>query len=225
MRFFPVALLAAIAAPAAAHDAPMALVEATDRHLVECNDAAAYEPNGELRSEGWTEQSEPKPLMAERLAGATWADDPDPTIRVFSVTLHGHVIDHSMARWTSVDGEEMYSCITVIDDFPYMPDGRLLGGILGVQPDFANTNSPGDYRDGWWIWESVAPQHLVTGARYTNSHFGAASISDLPDDVLYPGFYILTEFTGLEALTKPQADQDRLTPEQSNSDTEESKQR
>jgi len=89
----------------------------------------------------------------------------------------------------SKGAEARFLCVTIIPDLSFMPSGKLLGAVFGEEVDVGVANSPGTLRDGSWIWDNLSPTHLRTIARYTNEYKGQ---TDLPRDVFYPGFYMLS---------------------------------
>lgn len=95
----------------------------------------------------------------------------------------------AVSQTSSKGASARFLCVTIIPDLPFMPTGELLGAVFGEEVQVGFANSPGNTRDGTWIWDNLSPTHLRTLARYTNEYTGQ---TDLPASVFYPGFYILS---------------------------------
>lgn len=192
--------LAVGAVPAAAHDAPMALLETVERHQQECRLIDNYRHGTELRNDDWQPVEDPNPLIAAQIE--RWSkDDPKASIRVFNTRQYGLNIGLVIGHAKETEGKSRQVCMTLLGDLSFIPTTRLLASLYGAEVKFANTNYPGGFRDGWWTWESQGEYHKGSFARYTNSYFDVVSPNELPGDVIYPGFYLISEFTGLDTIS------------------------
>ncbi|TRD12351.1 hypothetical protein FGU71_11060 [Erythrobacter insulae] len=219
MRFFPLFCLTVFAAPAAAHDATLVYVEAMEAHILDCPAVNGFAPEGDMLSVDWVKRDVNDPVLANHAAKFKAEEQGlQANVNVFTKTVEGMELIQFMAirSMEAVDGQPSvyvegqgnigateYLCVTMVPDLPFMPSGKLLGAVFGKDVDAGIGNSPGDLRNGTWVWDKISPTHIRTIARYTNSFTGQ---TDLPDDVFYPGFYILS-FR-------------KFTPEQSNQDSE-----
>ena len=82
---------AAFSSPAAAQDAPLALVEALDAHLLDCPSANGYQPDGDMLSDDWLPYEGEDPVLAAR---ADTLNDPDKSdrsnVNIFTKQAHGY---------------------------------------------------------------------------------------------------------------------------------------
>jgi hypothetical protein len=202
--------LAAFTAPAAAHDAPLAFVEALETHLLDCPSVNGYGPEGDMLSPGWEKFESDDPLLNQR-AAQFMGDRTDDRINVnlFRKEVEGIEMIQFMAAQTTVaegvdPGSDLltpddfiateYSCTTLVPDLPFMPGGAIMNAIFGKDVDVSVLNMPGDTRTGAWLWEDISPTHIKTVASYTDSESAERL---LPDNIFYRGFYIssLRRFT------------------------------
>ncbi len=205
MRFAPLVLLATIAAPAAAHDMTLAYVDAMETHLLDCPSVNGFVPDGDLLSTGWAVRDGDNDALTRRAAVFKAKDRViDSNINVFTKTVEELELIQFMAvrnieaeegepaRYVEGEGNiaaTEFLCVTMVPELPFMPSGKMLGAVFGKEVDAGIGNSPGDHRNGTWIWDDISPTHVRTIARYTNFF---STTSDLPEDVFYPGFYMLS---------------------------------
>ncbi|MCK0128040.1 hypothetical protein [Erythrobacter sp. F6033] len=205
MRFAIPFCLFAFATPAAAHDATLAYVDAMEAHLLDCPAVNGFVPKGDMLSVDWVKRDIEDPVLAEHAAKfEAESNTLKANVNVYDKTVEGLDLIQFMAI-RSVEAEDgapaasveglgnigatEYLCVTMVPDLPFMPSGKLLGAVFGKDADAGIGNSPGDLRNGTWVWDNISPTHVRTIARYTNSF---STQSDLPEDVFYPGFYILS---------------------------------
>lgn len=205
MRLLLASLFGLTASPAAAHDAPLAFVEAMEAHLLDCPSINGLGPNGDMLSDGWVPAEASDPILTKR-ADTFFAREGTAvsTLNIYTKTVETLELTQFMAARTIVqDGADPeavadnpetieateYLCVTMVPDLPFMPSGKLLGAVFGKDVDVGIANTPGGIRDGSWVWDNLSPTHIRTTARYTNEF---SDTKDLPDDTFYPGFYILS---------------------------------
>ncbi len=105
-----------------------------------------------------------------------------------TLAKEGADLETAMRNPSNIEATD-YLCVTMVPDLPFMPSGKLLGAVFGKEVDVGIANTPGEMRDGSWIWDDLSPTHLRTIARYTNEF---SNTQDTPDKTFYPGFYILS---------------------------------
>ena len=185
----PAFLIAIIATSAAAHDAPLAFVEAVQTHLNDCGLDIGYQKDGKLLSPGWEVLEEPDEILTDRIEGfLNGGTATHRNVNVFKKTVAGYEIIQVMASRSS-DSKTELNCGTSIRELPFAPNGSLLEAMIGTEMSAGVENAPGDLRTGWWKWDSLETGHLGTIAAYSNSY---SSLESLPDSAFSPGFYIVS---------------------------------
>ena len=99
----------AIPSTAAAQDAPLALVEALDAHLLDCPATNGYQPDGDMLSPDWVPFEGEDPVLAARAAELTASSKSGRSnVNIFTKEAHGYkLIQFLSLRITEGEGDDL----------------------------------------------------------------------------------------------------------------------